>query len=199
MWDQRYAGEDYAYGKQPNDFLVKAFDQLPVGKALCLAEGEGRNAVWLAQQGLEVTAVDTSEVGLKKARNLAHERGVSITTLHADLEHFEIDSNQWDLIISIFGHLPPGISKQVHQRCIEGLRQGGMMLLEAYTPKQLEYKTGGPPTSDMMMNSHILKQELAGLEFISLNEKIRDIHEGSFHSGKGSVVQMIARKPKARR
>lgn len=195
MWDQRYDGDDYAYGKLPNDFLKEKFDRLTSGSVLCLAEGEGRNAVWLAQQGVKVTAVDSSEVGLKKARRLAQERGVSITTLHVDLKDFEIGLNQWDYIVSIFCHLPPDIRKLVHQRCVNGLRLGGKMLLEAYTPKQLEYKTGGPPVAEMMMDSDILSSELNGLEFIDLSEKIRQIHEGEFHNGKGAVVQLIARKP----
>ena len=185
----------YAYGKSPNDFLVEKFDRLASGNVLCLAEGEGRNAVWLAQQGLQVTAVDSSEVGLKKARILAKDRGVSITTLHADLKDFEIGSNQWNFIVSIFCHLPPDTRKRVHQRCVNGLRPGGKMLLEAFTPKQLEYKTGGPAVAEMMMDSELLSAELEGLELINLTEKNREIHEGEFHSGKGAVVQLIARKP----
>lgn len=195
MWNQRYSGEEYAYGKLPNDFLVENFNQLPSGNVLCLAEGEGRNAVWLAEQGVEVTAVDASEVGLKKARNLADERGVSITTLHADLADFEIGLNQWDSIVSIFCHLPAGLRKTVHQRCVEGLRPGGLMLLEAYTHKQLKYKTGGPPSSEMMMDTSSLKEELTGLDFIDIKEKVREVYEGAFHHGEGAVVQLIARKP----
>lgn len=195
MWDQRYSSEEYAYGVLPNDFLVEKFDQLPFGKVLCLAEGEGRNAVWLAEQGLEVTAVDSSKVGLKKTRKLADERGVAITTLHADLADFEIGSNQWDSIVSIFCHLPMDTRKMVHQRCVEGLRSGGMMLLEAYTPDQLEYKTGGPPSTEMMMDSQILKEELTGLDFITMEEKVREINEGEFHKGDGAVVQLLAVKP----
>ncbi len=92
MWDQRYSSDSYAYGTEPNDFLVESVGSLPKGKVLCLAEGEGRNAVWLAQQGREVTAMDASEVGLQKARRLADARGVNITTVHADLVAFEIES-----------------------------------------------------------------------------------------------------------
>ena len=194
MWDQRYSNESFAYGTKPNDFLASQYDQLPSGKVLCLAEGEGRNAVWLAEQGLDVTAVDSSEVGLRKAQKLAAKRGVTIITLQADLKDFEIGHEQWDLIVSIFAHLPAELRKNVHNRCNEGLRRGGMMLLEAYTSKQLEYKTGGPPSVDMMMDSQLLKEELNGLEFVYLQECIREIHEGEFHKGKGAVVQLLARK-----
>ncbi len=171
------------------------FERLPLGDCLCLAEGEGRNAVWLAAQGLNVTAVDASEIGLKKAKDLSEERRVSITAVHADLKDFELGSNRWDSIVSIFCHLSPDIRKSVHQRCVEGLRPGGIMLLEAYTPRQLEFKTGGPPVAEMMMDSKILTEELIGLEFNDLNEVIRNINEGQFHHGKGAVVQMLARKP----
>ncbi|MCU7852753.1 MAG: methyltransferase domain-containing protein [Candidatus Thiodiazotropha sp. (ex Monitilora ramsayi)] len=195
MWDQRYSSESYAYGTEANDFLVSTANMLPSGKALCLAEGEGRNAVWLAQQGLDVTAVDASEVGLRKARNLAAKRGVSITTLQADLMDFEIAKNHWDSIISIFCHLPPTIRREVHKRCVDGLRPGGIMLLEAYTPKQLEYNTGGPQVTDMMMNQQVLTDDFEDLELLYLSETVREIHEGEYHNGKGAVVQLLARKP----
>lgn len=195
MWDNRYSSSGYAYGTEPNDFLVSQLHQLPSGKALCLAEGEGRNAVWLAQQGWDVTAMDSSEVGLRKARELATEREVNITTLHADLKDFHIGHAQWDLIVSIFAHVPSDLRKIVHSRSVEGLRSAGMMLLEAYTPKQLEYKTGGPPTAEMMMDGQILREEFTGLKIVHLQECIRNINEGEFHNGKGAVVQLLARKP----
>ncbi len=195
MWDQRYSGEDYVYGTQPNDFLVEQVEKLPVGKALCLAEGEGRNAVWLAEQGFEVTAMDASIIGLQKAQRLAQARGVNLTTVHADLADFDIGANRWDVIVSIFCHLPPALRRSVHRRCVQGLRPGGALLLEAYTPKQLAYKTGGPPTADLMMDVQSLRTELDGLEFLHLQECVRHVHEGEFHSGRGAVVQVLARKP----
>ncbi len=195
MWNQRYSSETYAYGTEPNDFLVAMFEKLPKGKVLCLAEGEGRNAVWLARQGCAVTAVDASEVGLEKARRLADARGVNITTVHADLAVFEIEPQQWDAIVSIFCHLPSELRRSVHRSCVEGLRPGGVMLLEAYTPVQLDYRTGGPPTADMMMDGESLRTELAGLEFLHLRECVREVHEGEFHHGAGAVVQALARKP----
>ena len=195
MWDQRYASDDYAYGIEPNDFLVEMLDKLPPGKVLCLGEGEGRNAVWLAEQGYQVTAVDASEVGLQKARKLAEKRGVDITTVHADLADFEIEPQYWDVIVSIFCHLPPELRRKVHQKCVLGLRKDGVMLLEAYTPAQLEHKTGGPPSAMMMMDKDTISTELDGLEFLHLQECEREIHEGEFHNGTGDVVQALARKP----
>ena len=195
MWNQRYSNETYAYGTEPNDFLVAMLEKLPGGRVLCLGEGEGRNAVWLAQQGREVTALDASEVGLGKARRLAEARGVEIATVHADLADFAIEPQRWDAIVSIFCHLPAELRRDVHRRCVEGLRPGGAMLLEAYTPGQLDYKTGGPPTAEMMMDAQSLRTELAGLEVLHLKECVRDVHEGEFHNGPGAVVQVLARKP----
>ncbi len=196
MWDDRYSTPGYAYGVEPNDFVVAAYDQLPTqGRVLCLAEGEGRNAVWLARQGFEVTAVDASSVGLTKARRLAEQHAVRIDTVHVDLADYSIEANHWDGIVSIFCHLPPALRRQVHARCVSGLRAGGIMLLEAYTPRQLEFKTGGPPVIDMMMDSESLTREFDGLEFLRLEECTREIHEGQFHHGVGAVVQMVARKP----
>ena len=194
MWNQRYDTQTYVYGTEANDFLAENSDALSPGRALCLAEGEGRNAAWLAQQGFEVTAVDASEVGLSKARQLAETRGLEINIVHSDLEQYQIAENHWDVIISIFCHLPPVLRKKVHRQCVKGLRRGGVMLLEAYTPAQLEYKTGGPPTINLMMDADTLKEELAGLEFKLLQEVTREIHEGELHRGTGAVVQMLAYK-----
>jgi 2-polyprenyl-3-methyl-5-hydroxy-6-metoxy-1,4-benzoquinol methylase len=195
MWDQRYGSEEYAYGTEPNEFLVAMAPRLPTGKVLCLGEGEGRNAVWLASQDHDVTAVDASRVGLEKAQRLAAERGVTITTVHSDLAAYDIDSDTWDGIVSVFCHLPPKLRADLHRCCVAGLRSGGLMLLEAYTPRQLGHGTGGPPVAELMMDEETLRAELAGLEFLHLQECEREIHEGAFHNGLGAVVQMVGRKP----
>ncbi len=192
MWNERYSSEKYAFGKEPNDFLVEKSTYLSRGRTLCLGEGEGRNAVWLAQQGHEVTAVDASDVGLEKAVKLADMRGVSITAVHADLAEFVIKRGSWDNIVSIYCHLPPALRKEVHHQCVDGLCSSGAMLLEAYTPEQLQYKTGGPSKVEMMMDTESLKKELKGLEFRHLKELTREVQEGEFHNGTGSVVQMLA-------
>jgi SAM-dependent methyltransferase len=195
MWDERYSAEGYVYGTEPNGFLAAKADLLPAGRVLCLGEGEGRNAVWLAEQGFEVTAVDASAVGLHKARALAAERGVRISTVNADLADFAIEPAVWDGIVSIFCHLPAALRAEVHRRCVAGLRSGGVLLLEAYTPDQVGRGTGGPPTAELMMDAETLRLELAGLEFLELSETEREIHEGVFHNGLGAVVQLVGRKP----
>lgn len=195
QWDQRYGTEGYWYGTQPNDFLKEHVAVLPPrGRVLCLAEGEGRNAVFLATQGFEVVAVDASAVGLAKAERLARERQVSITTVQADLSDYILAHDAWDAIVSIWCHLPPALRARVHANVRPALRAGGVFLLEAYTPAQLEFKTGGPPTAELMPTLAGLRTELSGLEFEVAIERERDVHEGRGHDGRSAVVQVIARR-----
>ncbi|OGW36707.1 MAG: SAM-dependent methyltransferase [Nitrospirae bacterium GWD2_57_9] len=195
MWDQRYNTEEYMYGKEPNQFLASVSSELPKGRVLCLAEGEGRNAVFLAKQGCQVLAVDSSAVGLEKAKKLAEANNVTIGTQAADLAHLVIEPGKWDAIVSIFAHVPSVIRKELHRKVVKGLRSGGVFILEAYTPAQLALKTGGPPNEDMMMTLEALRLELEGLEFTHARELERVIVEGKLHTGKGAVVQVVARKP----
>lgn len=196
MWDERYQTEEYVYGKEPNDFLRQVSSDLPQGMVLCLAEGEGRNAVFLAQCGHEVTAIDSSSIGLKKAQQLAKDRGVQIKTEVADLAEINIDIGSFDAIVSIFCHLPRSLREKLHQKVVKGLRPGGIFILEAYTPAQLDLGTGGPLNKDLLMSLAELKQELSGLEFEHALETERLVVEGKLHSGRGAVVQIVARKPK---
>ena len=199
MWNQRYNQPDYVYGTQPNDFLSSVATHIPTrrvqkGKVLTLGEGEGRNAVFLASMGYDVTAVDLSDIGLEKARRLAAERGVQITTVTADLGEYQIKPESWDGIISIFCHVPSAIRVPLHQAVVRGLKPGGVLILEAFTPRQLEFKTGGPTAPDMLMTLASLRQELAGLRFILGAEVDREVVEGKFHTGQAAVVQVLAVK-----
>ena len=196
MWDERYSSEEYIYGKDPNEFLAKFCHHIRKGgKVLCIAEGEGRNAVYLAKQGYNVVAVDASAVGLKKAQQLAEEKGVNIQTIVADLADFHIEPNSWDGIVSIFAHVPAALRKALHRKIVAGLKPGAALLLESYRPDQLQYKTGGPPTADLMMTLESLELELQGLTFTHAVELDRDVIEGKFHTGKAAVVQIVGVKP----
>lgn len=197
-WDQRYSTDEYIYGRTPNAFLSAMTGRLAPGCVLCLADGEGRNSVHLARHGFSPTAVDGSSVGLTKARRLAEEQGVTVESIHADLADFTIAESSWDSIVSIFCHLPPDLRRTVHRAAALGLRPGGTFLLEAYTPAQLELGTGGPPRAELMMDLATLREELAGLEFLHGREVVREIAEGSKHTGEGAVVQVLARRPSAR-
>ncbi len=194
MWDERYAQEGYLYGTEPNGFLKENFQLIPRGKVLFLAEGEGRNAVFLSKQGYEVSAMDSSSVAMKKARKLAAENTVSITTHVADLNDFDLGKEQWDGIVSIFCHLPPPLRQAVHAKIVNALKKGGVFLAEAYTPEQLKFKTGGPPVKELLVDLSMLRKELKGLRFIHALETERIIHEGKHHFGKGAVVQVVAVK-----
>lgn len=194
MWDQRYSAEEYAYGKEPNKFLEQNFSAVPKGKILSLAEGEGRNAVFLAKQGYSVTAVDGSIEGLKKAEKLAAENNVQIECIHADLAHFDLGTDKWEGIVSIFCPLPSVLRKEVYKKVISALKKNGVFLLEAYTPDQIKNGTGGGSDADTMQTKVSLSTELAGLEFKHLTELEREVVEGIYHTGLGSVVQVIAQK-----
>lgn len=194
-WNERYNGDTFFYGKDPNDVLKEMASQLsPQSHILCLAEGEGRNAVFLASLGHFVTAVDQSEIGLEKLQQLASLKKLQVTTIVADLEEFQIEENKWDAIVSIWCHLPSKLRKKVHANCVKGLKPNGFFILEAYTPQQLNFKTGGPDNTDLLMTKHDLIDELAGLNFIMIEEKTRDIHEGLGHNGMSAVVQVLAKK-----
>ena len=192
MWDEKYSNSQFIYGTSPNDFLRENVHHfVPGGKILCIAEGEGRNAVWLAELGFNVTAVDASKIGLEKGRALARSRGVKVEWIHADLKRYDPGKQIWDGVVAMFAHLPPDLRSCVHADCVESLKIGGVLLLEAYTPEQLNFKTGGPSNIDWLMTPEILRQELHGLTFERLQKTEREIIEGIGHTGLGSVVQVI--------
>ncbi|MDE2430866.1 MAG: class I SAM-dependent methyltransferase [Burkholderiales bacterium] len=192
MWDERYSATEYAYGTAPNDFLKAHVSAIPKGKVLSLAEGEGRNAVFLAQQGYTVTAVDASIVGLSKAQKLADAHQVSIECIHADLAHYDLGEHQWDGIISIFCPLPSSIRQALYKKLVCALKPQGVFLLEAYTPAQIGRGTGGGNSVDLMQSAASLRSELTGLTFTHLVECERPVIEGVYHTGVGAVVQAIA-------
>lgn len=198
MWDQRYNEQDFVYGVEPNDFLKSEYSRIPKGgKVLCLAEGEGRNAVFLAKQGYKVTAVDQSPVGLKKAQALAAECGVDIATVVADLSDYDLGHNMWDGIVSISAHVPPLLRKTLHLQAVNALNNNGVFILEAYTERHIHMTgIGGPPASnkELFMSLEELETELKGLEFIIGIEVERHISEGKYHQGDSAVVQIVGCK-----
>ncbi|ARU55609.1 methyltransferase type 11 [Oleiphilus messinensis] len=194
MWDERYKSAEYAYGTEPNDFLRAYAHCLPKGKVLSLAEGEGRNAVYLARLGYEITAVDASAVGLEKARKLADLHGVTVNFVHADLADFDLGYDCWSGIVSIFCPLPQQARRLLHDKVTAGLENGGVYLVEAYRPDQVLRDTGGGKDEDVMQTKDSLIRELKGLNFEHLQELEREIIEGQYHTGTGSVVQAIAKK-----
>ena len=195
-WDERYAQEGWAFGTEPNDFLRQQTHRIPPGRVLCLGEGEGRNSVFLAEQGFEVVGVDRSQVGMDKAQELARERGVFVETVVSSIEEFDLSEDEWQGIVSIFFHLPPEIRERVHQSVVQGLAPGGVLVLEAFTPRQLDFPSGGPPHPDRLVTLNGLRKELEELDLVLARETEREVHEGRMHTGLSSVVQVVGIRPK---
>ncbi len=195
FWNARYAGDDYAYGTEPNDFLVAQAALLPHGlPVLCLADGEGRNGVWLASRGFDVTSIDVAQHGLDKAQALAKRAGVSVQTLRADVTRHELGENRWGAIVSIFLHLPQRARAQLLGRCVRALVPGGVFVFEAYGKRQPEYGTGGPPEPQLLADLDDVIGELDGLELVHRFDGVRAVHEGRHHHGDAHVVQVVARR-----
>ncbi|NOX07926.1 MAG: methyltransferase domain-containing protein [Gammaproteobacteria bacterium] len=194
MWDEKYSTDEYIYGTEPNDFLLECMEQIPQGRVLCLADGEGRNSVALARAGYQVTAVDSSIVGVGKASRLAADNDVEVEYIHADLAEYAIVEGEWAGIISIFCHVHPDIRNSLHQAIVAGLQPGGVLVLEAYTPEQLGMGTGGPPVAELTMQQSQLEQDFEVLDILHVRELQREVVEGTHHTGMGAVVQLLARK-----
>ncbi|WP_199671230.1 SAM-dependent methyltransferase [Salinibius halmophilus] len=195
IWQQRYDQDEYIYGTHPNDFLLQQAEGLAGKKVLCVAEGEGRNAVFLAKLGCHVTAVEIAPAGVDKITNLAKAEGVQVEAIQADLADWQWPCSHFDAVVAIFAHFPVATRKQIHQSIVTTLKSDGVLILEAYTPQQLKHKTGGPPKAEMMMTTHSIEEEFDGLDFQFLTELERVVVEGRGHNGLAAVVQCIAVKP----
>jgi 2-polyprenyl-3-methyl-5-hydroxy-6-metoxy-1,4-benzoquinol methylase len=195
MWNTRFASSEYVYGELPNIFLVEHLDKLlGCKKVLLIAEGEGRNAVYLARQGLDVTAVDFSEVGRDKCLSLASKYNVKVDYHVADLANYDFPSNTYDAVIGIFAHTPAFIRKSVHAQIPSALKQNGICLIKGYTPEQITLGTGGPKDPEMMLSTCILTDEIIGLDVLYCEEKRVVLNEGILHQGESAVIEFIARK-----
>jgi SAM-dependent methyltransferase len=195
MWDERYASEDYRFGTRPNRFLVDCVAGLTPAKALALGEGEGRNAVFLAGLGFDVTAVDQSAVGLAKARRLAQMNGVRLHTITADLNDFVIQPAAWSLIINFFCHLPSAQRAPLHQRVTAGLVPGGAYVYEVFSPAQLQLATGGPSDRDLLVSLEEARRDLAALDLRVGRELVRYCEEDDPSTLRMAVLQVLAVKP----
>lgn len=195
-WNQRFAEVEFAYGDAPHVSVREQFGVPGSGRVLCLAEGQGRNAVHLASLGYDVTALDFSEVGLQRAQELAARTGVVIQTLQADLSTYVFEPVAWDGIISIFGHLPAPLRARVNAQLYGALNPGGWLQLVGYHPKQLEYGTGGPQEPSMLYTIEGLKAELGpGWTYHVAEVVERELEEGPYHRGMSAFVHLLARKP----
>jgi SAM-dependent methyltransferase len=195
FWNERYSAEALIYGETPNEFLAGMASKFPLGgNALDIGAGEGRNALFLAARGLNVLAIDQSEVGMQKAQRLAQARGLRLRTQAVDLQDFDAEHGSFDMITSIFVHLPQALRAKVHQRVAIWLKPGGLFLLEAYAPDQIQLGTGGPSDPLLLAPLEVIVAELKGLTIEHQAAMVRNVAEGVFHTGDASVVQVVARK-----
>jgi SAM-dependent methyltransferase len=196
-WDERYAEDGFAFGTEPNDFLREVADQLPVGRTLCIGDGEGRNGVFLAELGHTVTTIDLSPVGVLKARRLAAEHGITIDAHVADLEQYDIGSGKWDCIVSIFCHLPSDLRHRVHRAIPDALASAGCLVFEAYRKANIGRGVGGPQNADMTVELEELLEDIGlehRVEILIGREVEREIIEGKYHNGLSATTQLLARR-----
>jgi cyclopropane fatty-acyl-phospholipid synthase-like methyltransferase len=198
-WDERYSGEDYLFGTEPNAFLAAQRHRFAPGqRVLALADGEGRNGVFLARQGLEVLSVDISRVALAKAERLAACDRVALRTECADLARWDWGEARFDAVVAIFIQFAgPTLRDLIFARTKTALKPGGLVLLEGYRPEQLGYRTGGPPDVENLYTEDMLRTAFADFTLLHLESHDSVIHEGSGHNGLSALIDLVARKPQA--
>jgi len=194
FWNERYSQQQMVYGAEPNEFFREQLQHLQPGKLLLPAEGEGRNAVYAARQGWQVTAFDFSEAGYNKAMALAEEQHVTINYQISNAAQFICDPESLDAVALIYAHFPPVLRQQLHQKVTGCLKPGGTVLLEAFHPNQLRYSSGGPKDGNMLYTADMLQTDFNLLTILQLQEVEIQLNEGAYHSGAGFVTRMVAQK-----
>ncbi len=196
-WNARYNTDSYLFGEQPNEFLVAQAHRLSPGqRVLCVADGEGRNSVWLAKHGLDVEAFDISEIGVGKARRLAAEHDAPVACNIASVADFDWPVERYDAVAAIFVQfLSPAERPALFDRIQQALRPGGLLLLVGYRTEQLAYGTGGPSVLDQLYSEQQLGAELRAFEMLELRAEDREVQEGSSHSGMSALIEVVARRP----
>ncbi len=197
FWDERYRTEDYVFGEEPNAFLASQADLVHRHRrALAVADGEGRNGVWVAEQGLQVVSVDSSPLGLAKARRLAARRSVMIETVEADLAAFDWPEGAFDLVVAIFINFAgPPLRDAIFAGMQRALAPGGTLILEGYRPEQIAYGTGGPGNPEYLYTRQLLEDSFSDMHILHLVERDAEIREGSAHAGMSALIDLVARKP----
>ena len=195
-WNGRFAGDEYLFGTEPNTWLkAHAGAWPPGGRVLCVADGEGRNSVWLARQGFVVDAFDIAEAGVAKARRLAQQQGVAVNYAVADCDRYAWPLGASDGVAAIFIQFAdPAQRERLFARMAASLKPGGTLVLHGYTPKQLEYRTGGPPYASHLYTPAMLREAFAELQIVELREYEADVAEGSGHCGRSALIGLVARR-----
>lgn len=198
-WNERYSKDEFAYGKQPNNYLKEQLEKLDIGTILFAAEGEGRNAVFAAKLGWKVSAFDISIEGKKKALQLAETNKVRIDYHVGELQTLNYNTEQFDVIALIYAHFPANIKSLYHKTLDKYLHKNGIIIFEAFNKKHIDYnakneKVGGPKDIDSLFSIDEIKSDFKNYEIIELAEKEIELNEGLFHNGKGSVIRFVGRK-----
>ena len=196
-WEARYAAPGFAFGKEPNYFLASCKPLLPSsGRVLAVADGEGRNGVWLAQQGLDVLSIDFSPAAQSKARALAAERGVTVNFQQVDVHSWNYPESAFDVVVEIFAQFSSPAERALKWTGMRrALKSGGLLIMQGYTPKQLDYATGGPKQIENLYTRPLIERMFGDYRDKSLVEEEREMHEGASHSGMSAVINFTARKP----
>lgn len=194
FWNDRYAEREYVYGENPNIFFAEQLKSLPTGVIILPCEGEGRNAVFAANNGWKVFAFDSSEVGKGKAMKLAEKSGAEINYAIEDASSASYANESADAVALIYAHLPPDVRKQLHQKAVQWLKPGGYLILEAFNQAQLSNTSGGPKNLTLLYTANILKQDFEALKIASVQTLQTTLHEGKYHQGKADIIQLIGLK-----
>ena len=195
-WSQRFQTKDYIFGEMPNEYLVSQRAQLKSGKVLAIADGEGRNGVWLAQQGFDVDSFDFIQSAVDKANKLAHATNVNVNAVCSDWQNFDWKPASYDNIVGVFFQfVGPEERAQIFEKMDLALKPGGILLIQGYSTEQLKYNTGGPGKLDHLYDEAILRDAFPAYEVLDMRVYEAEIHEGSAHNGLSSLVGLVARKP----
>ena len=196
-WDARFSSDEYIFGTEPNVWLAQHADLLKPGmRVLAVADGEGRNSVWMAKQGLQVDAFDISPVGVEKAKKLAQQQGVEVNFSIHGVEDYPWTTGDYDAVVAIFIQFAdPDTRSTLFKRMKSALKADGVILLQGYTPKQLEYKTGGPPNLRHLYTEDLLQEAFGDLDISELTSYENMLTEGTQHHGQSALIGMVARKP----
>ncbi|MBM7714563.1 class I SAM-dependent methyltransferase [Siminovitchia sp. FSL H7-0308] len=198
MWNKRFATEEYVYGEEPNAFIREHVGQLRAcGPVVCFAEGEGRNAVFLAREGHDVTAWDYAESGLRKTKSLAAKHGVVVKTKTVDLLEYEVEAGQFDAAIMVFGHFQSRDQKEVFKKMLKVVKPGGVVMLEVYSKEQIRYGTGGPREIDMLYDPKDVLDWIGGHHVVHFFWGEQDRKEGTLHKGLAHVIQLVLKKKRS--
>lgn len=198
FWNERFSADDYLFGKEPNAFLLRQKARFSPGmKVLAVADGEGRNGVWLASLGLDVLSIDGSRVALEKAKKLAEERKVSLKTECADWKEWPWPKEAFDAIVAIFIQFTgPEDRALIFERMKEALKPGGLLLLHGYRPEQLAYGTGGPKAVENLYTEEMLEEAFADMQIVEMKAYDAHIEEGAGHRGMSALIDLVARLPR---